>query len=68
VIADGRSGRIIPIGDPRALASTIADLLDDPARAAAMGAAGRRRAEEVLGPAHLVAGVVDVYRAVLGCG
>jgi glycosyltransferase involved in cell wall biosynthesis len=68
VIADGRSGRIIPIGDPTALASTIADLLDDPARAAAMGAAGRRRAEEVLGPAHLVAGVVDVYRAVLGCG
>jgi glycosyltransferase involved in cell wall biosynthesis len=68
VIEEGRSGRIVPIGDPTELAAAVAELLDDPARAAAMGAAGRQRADALLGPAHLVAGVVDVYRAVLGCG
>jgi glycosyltransferase involved in cell wall biosynthesis len=65
VIKDGRSGRIVPIGDAAELASAIAALLDDPPVAAALGEAGRRRVAEILGPEHLVAGVVDVYRSVL---
>ncbi len=66
VIEDERSGRIVPVGDAAALAGAVAALLDDRAAAEAMGAAGRDRAAEVLGPEHLVDGVVDVYRLVLG--
>jgi glycosyltransferase involved in cell wall biosynthesis len=41
LITDGTDGVIVPEPDPDALATTIARLLDDPARAAALGAAGR---------------------------
>jgi glycosyltransferase involved in cell wall biosynthesis len=41
LIADGVDGVIVPATDPGALATAIARLLDDPARAAALGAAGR---------------------------
>jgi glycosyltransferase involved in cell wall biosynthesis len=41
VIAEGRTGLIVPIGDDAALAAALSGLLADPARAAAMGAAGR---------------------------
>jgi glycosyltransferase involved in cell wall biosynthesis len=66
VIEDGRSGRIVPIGDAAGLASAVGQLLDDPLTATAIGRAGRARAEAMLGPRHLVAGVIDVYRTVLG--
>ncbi len=46
VVEDGVTGRIVPPGDSRALAAALIDLLRDPARAAAMGAAGRRRLEQ----------------------
>jgi glycosyltransferase involved in cell wall biosynthesis len=36
---------LVPPDDADALAEAIASLLDDPARARAFGAAGRRRAE-----------------------
>jgi glycosyltransferase involved in cell wall biosynthesis len=42
VIIEGETGLIVPPRDARALASAIGLLLDDPARAAAMGLAGRR--------------------------
>lgn len=41
VIAQDRTGLLVPIGDPPALADAIAGLLADPARAAALAAAGR---------------------------
>jgi glycosyltransferase involved in cell wall biosynthesis len=41
IVADGINGRLLPAGDPTALAAALGGLLDDPARAAAMGAAGR---------------------------
>lgn len=44
VIADGVDGLLVPFGDPDRLAASLASLLDDPARAAAMGAAGRAKA------------------------
>jgi starch synthase len=68
VIEDGRSGRIVPIGDAVGLARAVIDLLDDPPAARAMGEAGRQRAEALLGPQHLVDGVVAVYRLVLEPG
>jgi glycosyltransferase involved in cell wall biosynthesis len=46
VVADGATGWLVPPGDPKALADAIDALLTDPARASAMGRAGRRRARE----------------------
>jgi alpha-maltose-1-phosphate synthase len=44
VVADGETGLLVPADDPAALAAALNSLLADPARAAAMGAAGRKRA------------------------
>lgn len=43
VVADGREALLVPRGDPPALAEAVSTLLDDPARAAALGAAARAR-------------------------
>lgn len=43
VIQEGIDGYLVPFGDVDMLASQIALLLDDPARAAAMGARGREK-------------------------
>jgi phosphatidyl-myo-inositol dimannoside synthase len=40
-VRDGRTGRVVDGRDPAAVAAALADLLADPDRAAAMGAAGR---------------------------
>ena len=43
VVRDDADGLLVPYADPRALAEAIGALLDDPGRARALGAAGRRR-------------------------
>jgi glycosyltransferase involved in cell wall biosynthesis len=65
LITDGVSGRLIPIGDPAAIAAALADVLGDPAAAARMGKAGQMRVSQVLAPGPLVAATIDVYRATL---
>jgi glycosyltransferase involved in cell wall biosynthesis len=42
VVEDGVNGLVVPPADPAALGAAITHLLGDPARRAAMGAAGRR--------------------------
>lgn len=44
VVTDGRDGRLVPVGDPAALAAVLQGLLDDPGQRAALSAAGRDRA------------------------
>jgi alpha-maltose-1-phosphate synthase len=44
VVADGETGLLVPAGDESALATAINALIRDPARAAELGARGRRRA------------------------
>jgi glycosyltransferase involved in cell wall biosynthesis len=43
LIADGRTGVLVPPGDPRALAAALDALIRDPARRARLGAAGEAR-------------------------
>lgn len=43
VVEEGKTGLLVPPGDDAALADAIESLLDDPARARAMGEAGRSR-------------------------
>jgi phosphatidylinositol alpha-mannosyltransferase len=43
VLDDGRAGVLSPVGDPVALAVALQGLATDPARRAALAAAGRRR-------------------------
>ncbi|MBE0599273.1 MAG: glycosyltransferase family 4 protein [Desulfuromonadales bacterium] len=45
VVEDGRTGLLVPRGDPAALAAAVIALLSDEPRRQAMGEAGRRRVE-----------------------
>lgn len=45
LVEDGVSGRVVVPGDGAALADAVCDILAEPARAAAMGAAGRHKVE-----------------------
>ncbi|MGI4880327.1 MAG: glycosyltransferase family 4 protein [Janthinobacterium lividum] len=49
-IVPGATGLLVPPGDPAALAAALAALLAEPARLAAMGAAGRTRVLDRFGP------------------
>ena len=59
-IRDGDTGTLVDSEDPTAVALAIAAFLDDPARAAAVGAAGRRAVESFYNWAR----VVDDLRAI----
>jgi glycosyltransferase involved in cell wall biosynthesis len=47
MIDDGVTGRLVPPKDPAALAAGIVDVVSDRDRARAMGAAARRRLEQL---------------------
>src|SRR5699024_2090143 len=71
VVADGATGLLVPYdpddaaGFETALAERISELLSDPARASAMGAAGRRRVVAEFGWPAVAERTLEVYRAVL---
>ena len=44
ILEEGRSGVLVPPGDPSALTTSMTDLLLDPARRASLSALGRTRA------------------------
>jgi alpha-maltose-1-phosphate synthase len=51
----------VPAGEPEPLAAALNMLLSDPARAAAMGQAGRKRAVAEFGWPAIAAQTADLY-------
>jgi glycosyltransferase involved in cell wall biosynthesis len=66
IVIEGVTGLLVPPRDPDAMAAAVLSLVDDPAAAARMGAAGRARACERYSAVQYLAGVRAVYDSVLG--
>jgi phosphatidylinositol alpha-mannosyltransferase len=64
VLEDGTAGILAPVGDAGALARALGDILGDPARRAALAAAGRRAAA-VYDWASVTDRVLEVYETVV---
>lgn len=62
MFADGREIVLVPRGDARALAHAVSALLDDPARARALGQAARVRVIDEYSEAEMVARLVSLVR------
>jgi phosphatidylinositol alpha-1,6-mannosyltransferase len=65
-VVDGETGLLVQDDRPEAVASALRTVLSDRGRARAMGAAGRRRAEQEFGAERAVEVVERAYRAMLG--
>ena len=65
VVRHGRNGLLVPARDARALADAAMALADDPARRAAMGMEGRRRAETEFASDRIHAETLEVYERAL---
>ncbi len=63
VLGEGEAGMLVPPRDSRALADAICTLLGNPARAQALGQAGRRRAP-LYSAEGMVAALAKLYREV----
>ena len=63
IVADGRNGRLVPAQAPEALAEALGALLDAPALARGMGAAGRAWAMEEAPVARMASRYEALYRA-----
>jgi glycosyltransferase involved in cell wall biosynthesis len=66
VVLAGQTGLLVEPASPAALGDAVRALLDDPARAARLGAAGRARAESTFGLGAHVDAVERVYDEILG--
>jgi len=62
VVVDGETGWLVPPADSAALATAVRRLLADPERAAAFGAAGRRRVEARFSWQRIADTTLGVYR------
>ena len=65
VIDDGRTGVLVPPAAPEALARALDALVAQPARALALGQAGRRNALATFAPEAAAARYADIYRQAL---
>ena len=65
-VLDGKTGLLVPPGQPDDLAAAMATLLDDPGRMASMGAAGRSRAVQDFSPPVMAARALGYYAEAMG--
>ncbi len=66
VVLDGSTGLIVPAESPAAIAGAVSALLEDPARARALGLAARARAERTFGFGPFVRAHERLYARVTG--
>ncbi len=64
-VVDGETGLLVPVADPPALADAIVSLMNDPARRARFGDAGRQRVARHFTVDHLVERTFAVYQEVV---
>lgn len=67
-VVEGETGRLVKPGDPDALAAAVLSVLRDPAGAADLGEAGRRRAVARYGIGRLVADMAGVFEELTARG
>jgi glycosyltransferase involved in cell wall biosynthesis len=65
VVTSGRTGLLVPPGDPHALAEAILDLVRDPDRRRVFAEAARASAPARFGAARLVADTSALYESLL---
>jgi glycosyltransferase involved in cell wall biosynthesis len=66
IVIDGETGLLVPPRDPTALGAALLALLEDRARLAAVGRAGRERYERCFRLERMIGETIDIYRRVLG--
>jgi len=66
LVTDGENGRLVPAGDPAALAGAIDELARDVSLRRAYGAASRRRVEETFALRRFQDDHVQLYDRLLG--
>jgi N-acetyl-alpha-D-glucosaminyl L-malate synthase BshA len=64
VVEDNVSGRLLPFGDTAAFARAVEELIQDPARRAALGQAAQRRARKKFSAETIVSQYESLYRKV----
>lgn len=64
-VVDGETGLLVPVNDSAAIAAALMELLGDPARRRALGAAANARARSRFSREAMVDGMVAVYRRLL---
>jgi L-malate glycosyltransferase len=66
VVQHAETGFLLPVGDVEGMAGRTLEILKDPERRRAMGAAGRRRAEALFGADRIVSQYERYYEKVMG--
>lgn len=66
VVADGRTGLLVPPAEPEALGSALLRVLTEPGLADRLGRAGQERQERLFSRRAMVEKTTDLYQSVLG--